>query len=78
MTSSGTNKIGPLKVYESEYRRIEVAELLSVVKERGISQFRLLAAIGWSNGFFWRLKRKKYLDLHKNDLENLQNFLRKS
>jgi len=70
------NKIRALKIYESEYRRIEVSELLIEMKERGKGFRALCRVMGWDRTYFRRYVRpKRYIDLHKNDIENLLLFL---
>jgi len=69
------NKIRALKIYESENRRIQVSELMTVMREKNISQARLVQQMGWSWGYFSGLKRQQFAEIHKKDIENLLLFL---
>ena len=61
--------------YDSEYCRVEVSELLTAMDKKGCSLRRLCVFVGWSRGYFSRLKGKKYAEIHKKDAEKLDILL---
>jgi len=48
---------------------------MTVMREKNISQARLVQQMGWSWGYFSGLKRQQFAEIHKKDIENLLLFL---
>jgi len=67
--------IQSITIHESEYRRIEVSELLEAIKSRGVSQSQFVRRMKWSWGFFSTLKKKRYAELPKDDVTALLKLL---